>query len=61
MKQTDQKAPPAKNCAGPGCGKTTLFPYAKEAGDTYFCQRSCWEAYRQTQPPFYVVGQVRTA
>lgn len=53
MKATQVSAPieqsNAKPCSGPGCRNTTHHPYAKERGETYFCKRDCWEAWRQIQ------------
>lgn len=61
MKATQVQTKPepvngAKPCSGPGCTRVTHHPYAKENGDAYFCQRSCWEGWRQSQPPRYPMG-----
>ena len=63
MKATQVQTKPepvngAKPCSGPGCTTHTSHPYAMESGNKVFCKRSCWEAYRQAQPPRFPEGSV---
>lgn len=38
------------------CGDSHKISYAMETGKKHFCKRSCWEAWRENQPPRYPAG-----